>query len=103
MPLEQIAHPKVLFDVVKGGIKCQKCSVGPLTGITFSKGTAKQLLWLETGDLTKAARMKFNASAVKESLELLEAFVPYHLGKQPRSLKFLRQLRQERHAARKDL
>jgi hypothetical protein len=31
---------------------------------------------------------------LKEGLEFMEAFVPYHLGKEPRSLKFLRQIRQ---------
>jgi DNA repair protein RecO (recombination protein O) len=97
-PLEQLEQNRVLFDIVKGGISCRKCAAGPSTGINLTKGTAKQLLWLEAGDLTKAFRIRFSAAAIKESLELLEAFVPYHLGKQPRSLKFLRQIRQEANA-----
>jgi DNA repair protein RecO (recombination protein O) len=39
--------------------------------------------------------MKFTSGAIREGLEFLEAFVPYHLGKQPRSLKFLRQIRED--------
>jgi hypothetical protein len=33
--------------------------------------------------------------ALRESQEFLESFVPYHLGRQPRSLRVLRQLRGE--------
>jgi hypothetical protein len=37
--------------------------------------------------------MKFSAPALKESTHFLEEFINFHLGKQPRSLKFLRQIR----------
>ena len=59
----------------------------------LGKGTIKQLLWVESGDLAKATRIKFSPSAIEEGTEFLEEFVCYHLGKQPRSLKFLRQIR----------
>jgi hypothetical protein len=39
--------------------------------------------------------MKFSPQAIAESLSFLERFVPHHLGRQPRSLKILRQLRDE--------
>jgi DNA repair protein RecO (recombination protein O) len=91
--LEILSDDKLFFDIVKGGIKCIKCASESTGGISLSKGSAKQLLWVESGDLAKAARIRFTAQAIKESLEFLEAFVPYHLGKQPRSLKFLRQIR----------
>jgi len=45
--------------------------------------------------LSRAARMKFSPAAILESLDFLERFVPYHLGRQPRSLKVLRQLRKD--------
>ena len=35
-----------------------------------------------------------SSQALEESTQFLEEFVCYHLGKQPRSLKFLRQIRQ---------
>jgi DNA repair protein RecO (recombination protein O) len=38
-------------------------------------------------------RVKFAPDALREGLEFLETFVPYHLGKEPRSLKFLQQIR----------
>ena len=49
--------------------------------------------WVESGNLAKAARIKFAEPVLDESVNFLEEFVCYHLGKQPRSLKFLRQIR----------
>jgi DNA repair protein RecO (recombination protein O) len=61
--------------------------------IRLSKGTIKQLLWIRNGELAKAMRIKFTAQALQEGLQFSEAFVPYHLGKEPRSLMFLKQMR----------
>jgi len=61
--------------------------------ISLSMGTIKPLLWIQHNDLKTAGRVRFTPSAAKESLTLLETFVPYHLGKDPRSLKFLQQIR----------
>jgi DNA repair protein RecO (recombination protein O) len=46
--------------------------------------------------LARAARIRFTPAAVSEALGFLECFVPYHLGRQPRSLNVLRQLRGNR-------
>ena len=43
--------------------------------------------------LAQAERVRFTPQAQREGLALLEAFVPFHLGKEPRSLHFLRQIR----------
>lgn len=93
--LEMISHDRLDFDIVKGGITCERCSSGATKGICLSRGTVKQLLWVASGDLLKADRIRFTSTAITEGLALLEAFVPYHLGKQPRSLKFLRQIRDQ--------
>jgi len=61
--------------------------------VRLSKGTIKQLQWLDTGDLEKAERIRFNTQSLNESLHFLEAFVPYHIGKKIRSLDVLRQVR----------
>jgi DNA repair protein RecO (recombination protein O) len=91
--MELIGHEKLVFDIVKGGITCQKCVPDPSGGVSLSKGTVKQLLWVGSGDYAKATRIRFTSQAIEEGLTFLEAFVPYHLGKQPRSLKFLRHIR----------
>jgi DNA repair protein RecO (recombination protein O) len=91
--LEMIRHDRVKFDIVKGGITCQRCARVSSGDVRLSKGTVKRLLWVESGDYAKAARIRFTPQALEEGLAFLEAFVPYHLGKQPRSLTFLRQIR----------
>lgn len=82
-------------DVAKGGIACPACLPPSVDAPQLAKGTVKQLLWVAGGDLSRAARMKFSPAAITESLTFLERFVPHHLGRQPRSLKVLRQLREE--------
>jgi DNA repair protein RecO (recombination protein O) len=91
--LEMIQSNQVVFDIAKGAILCDECTSGAGGRIRLSKGTIKQLLWVESGDLKKASRIRFGVQAIKESLEFLEAFVPYIMGMQPQSLKFLRQIR----------
>ena len=91
--LEQIRQTKILLDLQRGGILCGNCSHLSASRISLSVGTVKQLMWVESGNLGKATRMKFSTSALKESTQFLDEFVCYHLGKQPRSLKFLRQIR----------
>ena len=92
--IECIKNNRVAIDLTKGGIVCNTCN--PKTaGNTYylSKGTIKQLLWIESRNMLEAKRIRFTSQALKEGLEFLEAFVPYHLGKEPRSLSFLRQIR----------
>lgn len=92
--MEKMKETRIKFDLSKGGIICSECATGVLQKIFLSKGTIKHLLWIQRGDLTRAVRIRFASQALMESLEFLEAFVPYHLGKEPRSLKFLRQIRE---------
>ena len=93
--LEAISHHKLFFDIVRGGIICSTCVPTPSGGVSLSMGAVKQLIWIGSGDLAKASRIRFSSQTIKEALAFLEAFVPYHLGKQPRSLKFLRQIREK--------
>jgi DNA repair protein RecO (recombination protein O) len=95
MEMEKMRKNRITFDLVKGGLLCEKCTSGSLNKRSLSKGTIKQLRWLESGDWTKAERIRFSPPAIREGQELLEAFVPYHLGKEPRSLKFLQRLRND--------
>ena len=91
--LETIQSNPVIFDIAKGAILCDGCALGAPGRMWLSKGTIKQLLWVESGDSKKASRIRFGAEAIKEGLEFLEAFVPYIMGKQPQSLRFLKQIR----------
>ncbi|NNL41962.1 MAG: DNA repair protein RecO [Desulfobacterales bacterium] len=91
--LEEIKKADIIFDLTKGGLVCENCCQNISKRITLSKGTIKQLLWIDQGDLAKAKRIRFTPQALNEGLTFLEAFVPFHLGKEPKSLKFLRQIR----------
>ena len=84
---------KLNVDLAKGGVVCEHCTPYASGQRCLSKGTIKQLQWLNTCELDKAGRMRFSPEAMRESLSFLEAFVTYHLGREPKSLKFLRRLR----------
>jgi DNA repair protein RecO (recombination protein O) len=93
MPLEQCGSPAVAFDAMRGGILCPKCYRQKPGHLHLSKGTIKLLQWVLNAPLEKLHRLRFSEQAMQESLDMLEAFVPYHLGKETKSLKFLKALK----------
>jgi DNA repair protein RecO (recombination protein O) len=96
---------KVYASLSRGGIVCCDCArvQGRVQGRNqvqetlktwrLTKGTVKQLRWLESGDPVRARRLKFSSQTLAEGQAFMEAFVPYHLGRTPRSLRFLQHLR----------
>ena len=91
--LDDFRQQQIILDLKTGGIVCGDCSSRSASRTSLSKGTIKQLLWIDSGDLIKASRIRFNSITLNEITHFLEEFVTFHLGKQPRSLKFLRQIR----------
>jgi len=91
--LDRINQATVMVDLNRGGILCGDCSGNSASRLMLAKRTIKELLWTASGSLDKAIRVKFSLPALEEGTRFLEEFVTYHLGKQPRSLKFLRQIR----------
>jgi DNA repair protein RecO (recombination protein O) len=91
--IEHISSSTIFFDLGNGGIVCQTCGSHSKYHISFSKGTLKQLLWIQDKAFPAASKVRFSHQATQEGLLFLEAFVPYHLGKEPKSLKFLHQIR----------
>ena len=96
VPADRIAEDHLAFDLLKGGLVCKNCTTGTGRRMTLSAGTRKQILWLQNNDLKTAGRVRFARPALTEGLTLLEAFVPYHLGRETKSLKVLRQIRSNR-------
>jgi DNA repair protein RecO (recombination protein O) len=94
--LAHMKQPRVIFDLARGALVCEKCASETGVGMPLAKGTIKQLQWIQTGDFRKALRMKLSSLGLNEGLTLLEAYVPFHLEKNLRSLKFINQLRAER-------
>ncbi|MEW6671491.1 MAG: DNA repair protein RecO [Thermodesulfobacteriota bacterium] len=91
--IEQTRLNDFAVDLPKGGILCDRCAAGAPRRLFLSKGTIKQLVWAEGGNIARAGRIRFTPQALKESQLFLEDFVPFHLGKKPRSLAFLQKLR----------
>ena len=92
--MEHMDQTKIGFDIEKGNLICETCGSGTFQKRYLSKGMIKRLQWIERGNLNRAARIRFDQQTLREGLDFLEAFVPYHLGKEPRSLTFLRQIRE---------
>ncbi len=90
---DNIKSSRMIFDASNGNLVCPKCISYAPRQINISKGTIKQLIWIKNNELNKVNRAKFSPGTLKEALNLLEIFVPYQLGIEPKSLKFLRTLR----------
>jgi DNA repair protein RecO (recombination protein O) len=93
LEVARVASHELYFSMTGGGIVCGACGAGRGGRMPLSRGTAKQLVWIQQRDLEKALRLQFSEQALAEGQALCEAFAPYHLGKEPKSLKFLKQMR----------
>ena len=91
--LENIKQTNFLFSIKNGGFLCEKCQTQNNNNLFLSKGTIKQLQWIQKEDLKKAARIKFSSLSLKQGLKLSELFVSYHIGKDLTSLNYLRKIR----------
>ncbi len=93
--IDHISQHDFCVDLGQGGVVCNQCPPGRHRGLHLTKGTLKQLLWIGDGDLVKAKRGRFSGRAMTEATAFLEAFVPYHIGRVPKSLKILQQTRRQ--------
>ncbi|MFP3998560.1 MAG: DNA repair protein RecO [Desulfobacterales bacterium] len=94
MLLDRISEGEVIFDLEKGGIVCNGCAAGESrTRLRISKGTVKLLCWIRENDFKRLQRLRFTQKSVKEAQTAMESFIPYYLGRMPRSLKVLEQMR----------
>ncbi|MCF8092450.1 MAG: DNA repair protein RecO [Desulfotignum sp.] len=94
--VDNIPEKKLRFDFKEGKIVCPRCRVnGSKYGMDVSKGTLKQLFWMNNTDICRADRIRFSGFAIKEGQMLLESFIPFHIGREFKSLMFLKRLRQE--------
>ena len=91
--IDQIKDGEFTCDLASGGILCGRCSKKSGKRLKLSRGTIKQLLWMEHKDLATAARIRIAPGSMKEGLIFLESFIQYHLGKEIKSLNFLKQIR----------
>lgn len=93
-PLDLIPFQAVRFDFAEGLILCRNCRPQPIkNSVAVSKGTLKQLFWINTSDISRADRIRFSDYAVREGEILMESFIPFHIGRELNSLKFLKKIR----------
>ncbi len=100
--LDQIKDSRLWFDFKEGRIICPRCrrreggtNGNRKSGMLVSKGTLKQLSWINTTDMDRADRIRFSPRAIKEGEILLESFIPFHIGRSFKSLGFLQRMRRE--------
>ncbi len=93
--IDDFEQKNIEFDFKEGEIICKNCfNKKSKHSMTVSKGTLKQLFWINNTDIKKADRIKFSSYAIKEGAVLLEAFIPFHIGREFKSLQFLKNIRQ---------
>jgi DNA repair protein RecO (recombination protein O) len=93
LDIDHISQHDFCINLGQGGVVCNQCPTVDHGGMRLSKGTLKQLSWMLDGDLARARRVRFSPRAMAEATTFLEAFVPYHIGKMPKSLRILQQTR----------
>ena len=92
-PISAFDADRCFFDMTGGAIVCESCGPPQGRSVALGKATVMQLRWMQKEELAKAERVRITAQAMAEGARLLESFVPFHLGKEPKSLRFLRQIR----------
>ncbi|MEJ2038520.1 MAG: DNA repair protein RecO [Desulfosarcinaceae bacterium] len=91
--IEALPLQRFCIDLNKGGIVCQSCPADRNGRLMLSRDTLKHLQWMVDGSLEKAQRARLGPHVLTEATHFLEAFVPYHIGRLPKSLVFLQQMR----------
>ena len=94
--MEDMPGERLVFDLAGGGLLCNGCAPEGVRAAPLSKGAVKHLKWIGEKPPGQAFRIRFSPGAQQEILEFLETFTPFHLGVRPKSLSFLRKLREGR-------
>lgn len=94
--LDHLQQQKIWFDFQEGRMFCKRCASNKNRyGMTVSKGTLKQLYWINHTPMTRADRIRFSSVAIREGEQLLESFIVFHIGRKFKSLSFLNNLRMD--------
>ena len=90
-PLNEIST--AFFDTTKGGIKCLPCGRGGQDCIPVSPGTLKMLLMGKQTETDRIHRLVLSENALRESRNIFRPFIRHILGKEPKSLQVLDEIR----------
>jgi DNA repair protein RecO (recombination protein O) len=90
------SNKKVNFDIHNGRLVCSKCIKESIPGsIKLSMGTLKQLVWINDNEIASAGRIKFSNLAISEGEAFLQAFIPFYIGREFKSLGFIKRVKGE--------
>lgn len=88
----------LIFASRRGGLVCPVCADQASEGSKrLSQGVINPLRWLARSNVLNAGRIRIAPPIRDEALLLLETFVTDHLGRMPRSLPVLKNLRKTYH------
>ncbi|MFH0728631.1 MAG: DNA repair protein RecO [Pseudomonadota bacterium] len=91
--VDQIKENRIAFDIKTGRLTCNGCRTDTAQKVFLTKGTIRQLQWMDRVPLSQVSRIRCLPQVEKEGQSFLETFLPYHLGKKPKSLTFLEKIR----------
>ncbi len=94
-PCSAFESRSFFFDIKDGRLRCPECVSNYGTGknIRISRGTLSELKWIQKNSCKTATRIRLNYKSVSESRGILEKFLPFHMGREIKSLKFLYRIR----------
>ncbi len=90
-PLDKINAS--FFDATRGGIRCSLCGGDDQNCIPVSIGTLKTLLMGKQTETDRIHRLVLSENALKESRHILRYFIRHILGREPKSLQVLDEIR----------
>jgi DNA repair protein RecO (recombination protein O) len=91
IPVDELSS--LAFSFTEGGIRCSRCARNGQVLVDLSVGTAKTLLLGKQIGLDKIHRLVLSEQASRESMNLLSGFIRHLLGKNPKSLNVLNEIR----------
>lgn len=93
--IESLNDRKFYFDIRAGRLICSSCGYDSQGRVRMriSKGTVNELRWIQNNNYSMAIRIRLNQASIIEGRTLLEKFLPFHMGKEIKSLRLLNRLR----------
>ncbi len=92
---EKFPKGRIAFDFKRGGLVCKKCFSGAAPVVWLSRGTVKELLWLDKKDISWGQRILFSHRSMEEAKEFTEGFIRYHIRDNIKSLGFIEKIRKQ--------
>lgn len=93
--VEQIKEQRIAFDIKTGRLTCGQCRHDTAQRMYLTKGTIRHLQWMDQVPLSQVSRIRCLPQVETEGQLFLEVFLPFHLGKKPKSLTFLEKIRRQ--------